>query len=237
MSENKFETISALVDNYQTVSSAQGNESLNGFITDQTIDEMLQDEELLSTWQRYHLIGDVIRDETPEKLQVNIADEIANVIAQEPAIVAPQAKSTGEIKVTGTNGTANVFSFMDRAKNKISAVAKPLGQVAIAASAAGLMILGVQPNAINNDEHVVMPSEIVQTMPVTGFANPVSFNYESPEQKAKRQLLKQTEMKQKIAQQRRFQALLLDHNQQIKFASIINKKAQPQTEKLEKSPK
>jgi sigma-E factor negative regulatory protein RseA len=237
MSENKFETISALVDNYQTVSSAQGNESLNGFITDQTIDEMLQDEELSSTWQRYHLIGDVIRDETPEQLQVNIADEIANVIAQEPAIVAPQAKSTGEIKATGTNATANVFSFMDRAKNKISAVAKPLGQVAIAASAAGLMILGVQPNAINDDEHVVMPSEIVQTMPVTGFANPVSFNYESPEQKAKRQLLKQTEMKQKIAQQRRFQALLLDHNQQIKFASIINKKAQPQTEKLEKSPK
>lgn len=237
MSENKFETISALVDNYQTVSSAQGNESLNGFITDQTIDEMLQDEELSSTWQRYHLIGDVIRDETPEQLQVNIADEIANVIAQEPAIVAPQAKSTGEITATGTNGTANVFSFMDRAKNKISAVAKPLGQVAIAASAAGLMILGVQPNAINDDEHVVMPSEIVQTMPVTGFANPVSFNYESPEQKAKRQLLKQTEMKQKIAQQRRFQALLLDHNQQIKFASIINKKAQPQTEKLEKSPK
>ena len=237
MSENKFETISALVDNYQTVSSAQGNESLNGFITDQTIDEMLQDEELSSTWQRYHLIGDVIRDETPEQLQVNIADEIANVIAKEPVIVAPQAKSTGEIKATGTNATANVFSFMDRAKNKISAVAKPLGQVAIAASAAGLMILGVQPNAINDDEHVVMPSEIVQTMPVTGFANPVSFNYESPEQKAKRQLLKQTEMKQKIAQQRRFQALLLDHNQQIKFASIINKKAQPQTEKLEKSPK
>jgi sigma-E factor negative regulatory protein RseA len=237
MSENKFETISALVDNYQTVSSAQGNESLNGFITDQTIDEMLQDEELSSTWQRYHLIGDVIRDETPEQLQVNIADEIANVIAKELVIVAPQAKSTGEITATGTNGTANVFSFMDRAKNKISAVAKPLGQVAIAASAAGLMILGVQPNAINDDEHVVMPSEIVQTMPVTGFANPVSFNYESPEQKAKRQLLKQTEMKQKIAQQRRFQALLLDHNQQIKFASIINKKAQPQTEKLEKSPK
>ena len=34
MSESKFETISALVDNYQTVASTNRDESLNEFITE-----------------------------------------------------------------------------------------------------------------------------------------------------------------------------------------------------------
>ena len=232
MSESKFETISALVDNYQSVSSTQGSESLNEFVTEQSIDEMLNEKELSSAWQRYHLIGDVLRDETPEAVQLDLVDAISNAISNEPAIVAPQPKQTKNLE---HNDTAVVLSFMDRAKKKLTSVSKPIGQVAIAASAAGLMLLGVQPNAV--DPSVVTPSDIVQTMPVTGFANPVSFNFESTEQKANRQLLKQEEMKQKIAQQRRFQALLLDHNQQVKFASVVNKQMQPKSEKLESKPK
>ena len=234
MSESKFETISALVDNYQAVASTNRDESLNEFVTEHTIDEMHKDKALSSAWHRYHLIGDVIRDEIPQAMPLDLSENIAKAIAQEPAILSP-GLNTKTINTSESKGI--VLSFTARTKKKIIAAAKPLGQVAIAASAAGLMILGVQQNAVNGDPTAVVPSQIVQTMPVTGFANPVSFNFESTTQKTNRELQKQEEMKQKIAQQRRFQALLLDHHQQLKFASVVNQQDQPQVNKLENASK
>ena len=81
MSESKFETISALVDNYQTVASTNRDESLNEFITEHTIDEMHKDKALSSAWQRYHLIGDVIRDEIPQAMPLDLSDDIAQARA------------------------------------------------------------------------------------------------------------------------------------------------------------
>ena len=225
MSENKFETISALVDNYQAVTSTNRSESLNEFVTEHSIDEMLNDEHLSSTWQRYHLIGDVIRDEIPQAIQLDLSNQIAATIAQEPTILAPKtAPITNDLSNSSNKTGAVILSFVARSKAKVVELAKPLGQVAIAASAAGLMIIGVQQNTVSNDATIVMPSQIVQTMPVTGIADPVSFNFESTSLKANRELQKKIEMKQKIAQQRRFQALLLDHNQQVKFTSVANSK-------------
>jgi len=75
------------------------------------------------------------------------------------------------------------------------------------------MIIGVQQNSADNNE-TITPNEIVQTRPLAGFANPVSFNYQQP---VKAQ--KQAVLEQKIEQQRRFQALLSDHQQQIKLSA------------------
>ena len=66
-------------------------------------------------------------------------------------------------------------------KIKVVKLVKPIGQVAIAASAAGLMIIGVGQNVANNPE-IITPSQVVQTMPLAGYANPVSFNYLSGNQ-------------------------------------------------------
>ena len=47
--------------------------------------------------------------------------------------------------------------------------------MAIAASAAaGLMIIGVQNNVAENE--LVVPSQVIQTMPFAGVADPVSYN-------------------------------------------------------------
>ena len=51
MSESKFETVSSLVDNYQA--------------NDDVFDELVKDNHMSETWQRYHLIGDAMRDELP----------------------------------------------------------------------------------------------------------------------------------------------------------------------------
>ena len=92
---------------------------------------------------------------------------------------------------------------------------KPVGQFAIAASAAGLMIIGVQQNTADTNE-IIMPSQIVQTKPLGGFANPVSLIIN----KIAKITQQQAELEQRIEQQRRFQALLSDHEQQIKLSEV-----------------
>ncbi|MDO6486641.1 RseA family anti-sigma factor [Colwellia sp. 6_MG-2023] len=189
MSESKFETISSIVDNYRVPEQE----------SEQTIDEMLKDENLANTWENYHLIGDVMRNEVPAALQLDLSAQIASAIADEPTVLAPN---------TSNNNAATGF------KAKVIQLIKPAGQFAIAASAAGLMIIGVQQNTVDTNE-VIMPSQIVQTKPLGGFANPVSFNYQ---QNTKSQ--QQAELEQRIEQQRRFQALLSDHEQQIKLSEV-----------------
>ena len=199
MSESKFETISSLVDNYQNTDTKSM----------QTIDEMLKDEHLSTTWQRYHLIGDVIRDEIPTTLTVDLSAQIAEALEDEPTILAPK-----NLEVKAGN----------RFKAKVIQLVKPLGQVAIAASAAGLMIIGVQQNTADNSE-TITPNQIVQTKPLAGFANPVSFNYQQP---VKAQ--KQAVLEQRIEQQRRFQALLSDHEQQVKLSAAANNNSDTKSE-------
>mgnify|MGYP002700115650 FL=1 len=188
MSESKFEEISSLVDNYQ----ATDQES------EQAIDEILKDEHLSTTWRNYHLIGDVMRDEVASELPLDLSAKIADALQDKPTVLAPNRDE---------NKAANPF------KAKVIQLVKPLGQLAIAASAAGLMIIGVQQNVADNNE-VITPNKIVQTKPLAGFANPVSFNYQQPVQPQKKAVLER-----RIEQQRRFQALLSDHQQQIKLSA------------------
>lgn len=185
MSESKFEKVSSLVDNYQNNEghSAELFEQLN-------TDSVLSD-----TWSHYHLIGDVLRDELPSKISLDFSTQIAQAIADEPTVLAPK-KST-------------LFNVV---KAKVVQFSKPFGQVAIAASAAGLMILGVQQNVAQNE--IVMPSQVFQTTPLAGFAAPVSFNTQSANRLSQKQIY--------IEQQRRFQALLSDHHQQVKLSASKN---------------
>jgi sigma-E factor negative regulatory protein RseA len=159
MSESKFEKVSSLVDNYQNNEghSAELFEQLN-------TDSVLSD-----TWSHYHLIGDVLRDELPSKISLDFSTQIAQAIADEPTVLAPK-------KLT-------LFNVV---KAKVVQFSKPFGQVAIAASAAGLMILGVQQNVAQNE--IVMPSQVFQTTPLAGFAAPVSFNTQSANRLSQKQI-------------------------------------------------
>ena len=129
-------------------------------------------------------------------------------------------------KVTdSTQNTSRVIDAANRFKMKLSALTKPMGQVAIAASAAVLMIVGVQHNVTDNS--IITPSQVVQTIPLTGYANPVSFSIQSPqpEQKYSKQQTQQAMNEklgiERVEQQRRLQALLKDHTQQVKLGSNI----------------
>ncbi|HCM46257.1 MAG TPA: transcriptional regulator [Colwellia sp.] len=236
MSEIKSESVSSLVDNYSP--------STDDSVSTHLVDNMLKDEHLSSTWQNYHLIGDVLRDEVPQSLQLDLSKTISAAIAQEATILSPNSSTqafskilaestassldesnTGQ-KVTQTRNTNRVINAANRFKSKISTLVKPMGQVAIAASAAALMIVGVQQNVTDND--LVTPSQVVQTMPLTGYANPVSFNvqsaeprYSSQSKQKPQQATNEQNAAQRVVQQRRLQALLSDHNKQVKLGSNI----------------
>ena len=181
MTESKFETVSSLVDNYQ--------------LDDNELIEMSSDDQMSDTWGRYHLIGDVLRDDAPNELDLELSLNIA--IAAEPTVLAPQRKTVTQ-----------------KVKASVVKLAKPFGQLAIAASAATLMIVGVQQNVAQTEQ--IIPNQVVQTMPVFGTADPVSFNVaQTPSKESKREAY--------IEQQRRFQALLADHNQQLRLKQVTAK--------------
>jgi len=89
------------------------------------------------------------------------------------------------------------------------------------------MVMGVQQNTADND--VVLPaSQVVKTMPFGGIAEPVSLNFQQTSRTSEKQAF--------VEQQRRFQALLSDHQQQIKLSSVdVN--TTPQQDKAEESAK
>jgi sigma-E factor negative regulatory protein RseA len=229
MSEIKSESISSLVDNY----SPSTDDSISAHL----VDNMLKDDDLSSTWQNYHLIGDVLRDEVPQSLQLDLSETISAAIAQEATILSPNSsmQTSGKNSHLLTQESASisnnspdqqsnsVVDATNRFKAKISSFIKPMGQVAIAASAAALMIVGVHNNATDNSS--ITPSQVVQTVPLTGYANPVSFNVQSSQNQQSKQQTQQAMNEQlasdRVAQQRRLQALLKDHNQQVKLGSNI----------------
>lgn len=197
MSESKFETVSSLVDNYSQ--------------QDESFDEIIKDSELSDTWDRYQLMGDIMRDEVPETLQLDLSDKISAAIENEATVLAP--KNTAP-KETGIKG--RVVSFI-----------KPFGQVAIAASAAGLMILGVQQNNVVQTDDAA-PIQNIQTNAFVGIAEPVSFNYQQPSQISKKEAY--------IEQQRRLQALLVDHKQQMKLTAVAVPTANEEANLIDNTP-
>ncbi|KGJ97699.1 sigma-E factor negative regulatory protein [Thalassotalea sp. ND16A] len=183
MSENKFEAISALLDDNNVEQSL--------------LNEVKDDDKLGDTWNRYHLIGDIMRGDSADFINTELANDIAVAIAAEPTVLAPVSRPT----------------FTQRAKAKVIQLSKPVGQFAIAASAAGLMVLGVQQANVS-DEGQIVPAQVWQPLPMGGVADPVSYNYSTQKNVA-------NPKQAYIEHQQRLQALLSDHNMQIKLQSDV----------------
>lgn len=194
MSENKFETVSVLMDDETT--------------EQQHLNSVVDDAEMSDTWSRYHLIRDTLKEESSSAVSIDLSASIAQAIEQEPTVLAPQPKS----------------NVVTKFKAKVVQFAKPVGQMAIAASAAGLMIIGVQNNVAENE--LEAPAQVIQTTPFAGVADPVSYNFSNTNQKSQKQAY--------IEQQRRFNALLADHKQQIKLSSVTRQEDTEQEDTGEK---
>jgi sigma-E factor negative regulatory protein RseA len=174
----KLENLSALVD---------GENGLSRSTSSLLLDALKNDTELQLKWKRYHLIRDGLRQELPVKINFDIANKIAQAIEAEPAILAP--------KITWRNLPlmTNIIPF-----------ARQGGQMAIAASVAVAMIIGVQHL---NQPDVSQPFNAAPPIPgIQGGLSPVSFDQTRsiPNFAA-------------IEQKRRINAYMMDHKQQLRF--------------------
>lgn len=163
------------------------------------VDQLRSDEALAGCWQRYHLIGDAMRHELPERLHLELGDRIAAALEQEPAIVAPQPVKR-QPAVTGSSPGRVVSLF------------KAAGQYAIAASVAMAVVIGVQQATTDQlQDSSVLP--VLPTLPLSGSASPVSLKA------ATGPVLQQPRLSEEqfIEQQRRINAYLQDHGIQQRF--------------------
>jgi sigma-E factor negative regulatory protein RseA len=177
----KFENLSALVDGESGVSS-----SLNSLV----LDAVKNDTELQLKWKSYHLIRDGLRQELPAIINFDIADKIAQALEAEPAILAPK-KTWHDLPLV----------------SNIVPIAKQGGQMAIAASVAVAMIIGVQQL---NQADVNQPFNAAPHISgIQGGLSPVSFDQTRaiPNSDA-------------VEQKRRINAYMIDHKQQLRFKTI-----------------
>ena len=175
------EQISALVD---------------GEIQDRVLlEDVAGNRELADTFGRYHLYGDALRNELPKQLPFDLSDSIAAAIEQEeirtPGSGTEQAEHHNKV-------VRPVFGL-----SRIKPVLRHAGQFAIAASVSSAVIFGVQQYS----QPDAAQSPVLNTLPMSGGASPVSLNYQNEQQQ------RHTEQ-QRLEQEQRINALLMDHELQ-----------------------
>ena len=177
----KFENLSALIDGENEASSSSSSQRREAVKTDT---------DLQLKWKSYHLIRDGLRQEVPEIINFDIADKVAQALESEPAILAPK-KTWRDIPLVG-----NVVPFV-----------KQGGQMAIAASVAVAMIIGVQQL---NQQDVEQPFNAAPHIRgIQGGLSPVSLDQ-----------TRAIPNSNGVEQKRRINAYMSDHNQQLRFKTI-----------------
>ncbi|MFT5312389.1 MAG: sigma-E factor negative regulatory protein RseA [Paraglaciecola sp.] len=169
----KIENLSALVDG-----ELHDSDFIKG---------LKNDTELTAKWQSYHLIRDGLRKELPSHLNFDIAANVAQALADEPAILAPK-RSWRELPLV-----ASVLPF-----------AQQSGQMAIAASVAVAMILGVQQ--LNQPELEQPFNSAAPILGIQGGLSPVSLDQ-----------TRSASRSDVTEQRKRIIAYLEDHQQQMRF--------------------
>lgn len=78
MSSNKYEQLSGFMDGDMAIS------------VDVTLAAVKTDPALRAAWQRYHLIGDSLREQLPAQIDPGFSARVSSLIQHEPTILAPQ---------------------------------------------------------------------------------------------------------------------------------------------------
>lgn len=162
-----------------------------------TLELLLTDSQLQQQYSRYRLVGDSLRGELQGPLQIDLSSRVMAALADEPTILAPQGLKA---------------SLWQR---RLQPVLRQAGQLAVAASVAALVVVGVQQF---NRQPQDLSSPILETRPFGGSAAPVSMSLPlSPSEQAQ----------QAAEQRRRLQAYLKDHQQQVRLDVVAPQAATP----------
>lgn len=187
-------------------------ENLSAFMDGETdgsdiIEALKSDELLQAKWQRYHVIRSTLRKEASVAPQLDITASVAAALADEPTVMAPKSRWRN-IPVIG-----NVVPLL-----------KQSGQFAVAASVAAAVILGVQ------QMNQPAPTEPFMTAPTVGPQGglaPVSLEQTRD--------LPRNDMAVLLEKKRKINALIADHEQQVKLKQAEGEKAD--SEQADENPK
>ena len=176
------------------LSAASDNKPL----TKAQLDSLLRDTELQSTLERYHLIGATIRREARGPVSSDFSADVMAKIADEPVYQLQTDRS-----------------LLQRVKASVASAAngrwlQPVAQGAIAAGVALMAVFGVQQYQ-QQPEDMLSPQPLLQTQPIAGFATPVSLSQTTVNDRFAEQ-----EQQAMLEQQKRLQALLNAHRQQVR---------------------
>lgn len=79
MTEKRLEQLSAFMDG-----------ELDAVVSKPVVDKIMGDGELRQCWQRYHLIGDVMRNTLPGRSTSSVASRVSQSLKYEPTILSPE---------------------------------------------------------------------------------------------------------------------------------------------------
>ena len=180
----------------------QQHEKLSAFMDGELddsglVDSIKNDSESLAKWRSYHVIRSGLRKEASVMPEFDITAQVAAALEQEPTVLAPKSKWKSLPVV-----------------NKVVPFLRQSGQLAVAASVAAAVILGVQQ--VNQQPAAEEPFTTFQTpvipgMPQAGMA-PVSLEQSNilPNNRA-------GDSDALLQKRRQINALLADHEQQLKL--------------------
>ncbi len=188
------------------------------------IQELEQDQESREAWQNYHLIGDVMRGETPAKPEWNIAESVELALEDEPVHRAVDSHSANVISITDAPKESQPQPH--KAKRQLPSWLTQLGQVAVAACVSLVVILGVQQYG-GSDSNAPQAEQlpVLQTIPFAGSAEPVSLTRESVERS-----MGEANMQE---QRKRVHAMLRDYELQLRINSDVSQQDAPVTPDVE----
>lgn len=187
----------------------QQQEKLSAFVDGEHDDpeiakNLTQDSELADKWKRYHLVRDCIRNEMSADIHFDVSAQIAKQLEGELPMVAPK-RTWRELPVVAT----------------VIPLVKQSGQLAVAACVTAVMIFSYQ--SYNQPEEaqpfLTAPTEFG---PQGGLA-PVSLSTSESVDRQGMAIL--------LEQQRQINALIEDHQRQLKLKNAGQNK-QPATEEL-----
>ncbi|MGC9402555.1 RseA family anti-sigma factor [Vibrio genomosp. F10] len=178
---------------------------MDGEVVDKAlISEIQLDQECLDTWKNYHLIGDVMRGDTPKVAEWNIAGSVALALEDEPTHSLLNSNVSELATHRETQPTPS------QARRYLPDWMPQFGQVAVAACVSLAVIFGVQQYS-GAESSSAEQFPVLQTIPLSGSVEPVSLSRES--------VGKQNQNVNVQEQRRRVNAMLLDYELQLRLNS------------------
>lgn len=174
----------------ENLSAFLDGESNDGHESSSLINEMSADPQVLEKWKRYHLVRDCLRNENVSDISFDISASVAQALESELPMVAPK-RTWKELPVVSS----------------VVPMFKVSGQYAVAACVTAVMVFGFQ--SYNQSEEAQPFATAPPVAGPQGGLAPVSLEQTRTTGVDQRAIL--------LEQRRQINALLEDHDRQIKL--------------------